>query len=95
VPKGIIRVDDVELNILASSIKKVAEAAEKMRSSRLTEKALLILLSHHSGPGQREVKQVLDAAADLGHFLKKAPIGGSDDEEELDAPRKTRRSKRR
>lgn len=71
--RGTIINDVEEVEILASAIVDVAEGAKKLLSSRLTEKALLLLLSHSSGVPQRECKKVLDAAANLQHFLKKVP----------------------
>ncbi len=51
--------------ILADAIVKVSNAADLLLRSELTEKALLILLSHSSGVPQKTVKIVLQSARDL------------------------------
>lgn len=66
-----IAIDTEGVEILAESIIQVSEAAKALLSSKLTEKALLLLLSHSSGLGQRECKKVLDAAANLHMYVKK------------------------
>jgi hypothetical protein len=71
-PKPAI-ITDTGTDILASAIVSVADAAKRLQSSKLTEKALLLLLSHHSGVSQRDCKRVLDSAANLKWYVKKEP----------------------
>jgi hypothetical protein len=51
--------------ILASEITKVATAARALLSSRLTKKAILLLIKDASGVPQGQVALVLEAAAEL------------------------------
>jgi hypothetical protein len=62
---------DTGPDLLASAIDDVAKSARKLLDSRLSEKALVLLLSHHSGVSQRDCKRVLESAANLRFFLKK------------------------
>lgn len=56
---------EVPTEVLADSIVAVSAAIKQLRQSRLSEKTLLLLLSHSSGLGQRDVQRVLDAAEAL------------------------------
>jgi hypothetical protein len=56
---------EVAVDLLATEIVKVSKAADELLRSRLTDKALLILLSHSSGVSQKTCKEVLLAAASL------------------------------
>ena len=64
-------VTDVGVEVLASSIKEIADGVKKLRSGKLNEKCLLLLISNSSGVGKKEVKMVLDALEDLeNQYLK-------------------------
>lgn len=56
---------------LTGAIEAISDGMRKLRESRLSDKAILLLLSHSSGIGQRDVQRVLDALANLGaDYLK-------------------------
>jgi RNase H-fold protein (predicted Holliday junction resolvase) len=50
---------------IAEQVEKIAGALERLQASRLTPKAVYLLLSHASGVSQKDIKKVLDAAAAL------------------------------
>lgn len=56
---------------IATAIAQIAEAAQRLRETRLTDKCLMLLLSHFSGVSQRDCRLVLETAADLKRCLKK------------------------
>lgn len=56
---------------LERAITSIANAMKPLRASRLTDKALYLLLSHASGVPQRDCKKVVDALGDLEkNYLK-------------------------
>ena len=57
-------------DLIADQIEKVADAAQALLGSRLTEKALVLLVAHESRVPQATVRQVLQAAADLRKFVR-------------------------
>jgi hypothetical protein len=61
-PEG---VPPIPTEVLAAHIKHISDGVGKIRSGRLNEKALLLLVSHASGVAQRDVRAVLDSLADL------------------------------
>jgi hypothetical protein len=71
--KPIVLKNDLEMpaEVLASEIEKVAKAAQQLLSSRLSRKALLVLLQHSTGLTQHDVGLVLDHAANLHSYLKR------------------------
>jgi hypothetical protein len=62
---------DTGPELLASAIDDIAKSARKLLDSRLTEKALILLVSEYSGVNRRDCKAVLEAAAGLRFYLKK------------------------
>lgn len=50
---------------IAKAIEDVAKAARTLKNTRLSDKALYLLLAYESGCSQAVCKQVLDAAAAL------------------------------
>lgn len=66
---------DTAPDLLASAIVDVADAAKRLSSGPLGDKALLLLLSQSSGVSQRNCKRVLTAAANLKMYLRKLPAG--------------------
>ncbi len=58
---------------IAEAIRQIEGSAKRIRASSLTDKAVLILLSSLSGVSQGTCNQVLNAAANMGTFLKKRP----------------------
>lgn len=59
--------------IIADAIVGLAEAVRKLRSGRLNDKAIIVLLSNQSGMGQREIKHLLDHIEYLPHAFLKGP----------------------
>jgi hypothetical protein len=59
--------------VIADSIVAIANGMRKLRAGRLTDKALVILLHHASGVGQREIQTVLNAMAELEHTYLRKP----------------------
>ena len=58
--------------IIAASIIEIAASLKKLNSTRLTRKAILVLVSHDTGIGQGTINTVLDSLAALeATFLKK------------------------
>lgn len=53
------------LDAMADNIAAIAEAGRQLKNSRLKEKTVLVLLSHHTKLSQKEVKTVLDALPEL------------------------------
>lgn len=73
----IVNPDDkhVEPEVLAQAIVDVAAGAKKLLGSRLTERAVLVLIQDSITPfiGIREIKAVLYAASQLeDRYIKKA-----------------------
>lgn len=58
-------------NAIAAELEKVADGMKALKNSRLTDKAILLLISHASGVPQRTVADVLDAAANLKTYLRR------------------------
>lgn len=67
----IVGTDDVGPEILAKAIVEVADAAKKLLSSRLTKKAILVLLKDKTGLPQHAIESVLDGAARLDEYVKR------------------------
>jgi hypothetical protein len=62
----------IPTEIIAESIVKIADGFEAMNKSKLTEKAVIILLQHSTGLPMGTIKQVLNAAQDLKRdYIKK------------------------
>ncbi|MES2359963.1 MAG: hypothetical protein V4529_16610 [Gemmatimonadota bacterium] len=57
--------------ILATSIREVAEAARKLLATRLTKRAILVLLKDSCGLPMHEIEKVLDHAASLDRYVKR------------------------
>lgn len=63
-----------ELEIIAKHIERLTKATEALRTSRLKEKTILILLKDMTGMAQRDIKIVLDALPLLAkEYLKPEP----------------------
>lgn len=70
--KPVLTNDDVAPELLASSIVIVAEGAKALLGSRLTKRAVLLLVQD-ACPGSislANVEMVLNAAADLRRYVK-------------------------
>lgn len=57
--------EPVAAQVIAQSIVKIADGWQRMNTSGLSMKAILLLLSHSSGVSQRDVKAVLYAMNSL------------------------------
>lgn len=67
----LIEPEKAQLLELAGAIEKLSKVGEALRDSRLSEKAILLLLSNMTSLSQRDVKAVLDALPKLEKtFLK-------------------------
>ncbi len=75
--KVVVRNNDenpIPTEIIAESIIKISDAITKMKSTKLTERAILILIrdSISGNIGLGDIKTVLDAAQDLSkNYIKK------------------------
>lgn len=57
---------------MVENIKVISDAAKKLLGSKLSNKALFVLLAHSTGLPQNTIRAVLDAAANLeSEYLKK------------------------
>jgi hypothetical protein len=65
--------NEVPAEVLAEAIVQVADAAKRLLSSRLTKRAILVLLHDSSGVGMRDIEYVLDHAAQLAFVYIKQP----------------------
>lgn len=64
--------DQVPAEILASSIKKIAESFKRMRKAGLSDRAIVVLLHDASGVGKPAIKDVLMGLDSLEKlYLKK------------------------
>lgn len=59
------------LELVAKSIIQIAEAFEKIKSSPLKQHTVIIILKDMTGLPQRDIKAVLEAAADLKRYALK------------------------
>lgn len=65
--------NEVAPEILAQSVVEVAAAAKKLLASRLSKRAIVLLIHDHCAGrvGKGAIEQVLDSAASLTYYLKK------------------------
>ncbi|HKW15638.1 MAG TPA: hypothetical protein VJS69_14215 [Candidatus Krumholzibacteria bacterium] len=74
----VINLDETPVEIIAESIKAIADGVRKLRAGPLTDRALFLLIQH-SAPmvrgryiGISEIKRVFDGISSLeGEYLKK------------------------
>lgn len=59
---------EVPAVIIAQSVKKIAEAAEKMRQSGLNRRAIVALIQDECKLGKREIELVLNCLEELGNL---------------------------
>jgi hypothetical protein len=73
--KPVIELGETDPNLLAEAIVSVASGAKKLLASGLTKEALVVLIQHKCGGNgvvsRGDIVRVLDAAADLGSFVKR------------------------
>lgn len=71
-PKLTVQNDlEVGAEVLASEIEKISKAADTLLASRLSEKAIILLLSHHTGVPMKTCKLVLQGARELAKVYVK------------------------
>lgn len=64
-------VEEVDAEVLAQSIQKIADAMDKAINSRLKFEAVVLLVSYSAKVGKRETQDVLLAASNLAKtYLK-------------------------
>jgi hypothetical protein len=63
-----------DLDAMAEHIEKLSRAADALKTSRLREKTILVLLKDMTGMAQRDIKLVLDALPLLERHYLKPPV---------------------
>lgn len=69
--KPVIKLDTEAPEILASAIVEVADAAKSLLASRLSGRAILVLLKDSTGLPMADIEKILVAASELGRYVKK------------------------
>lgn len=65
--------EEVPTEVIAQSIVQVSEAMKKLRSTRLTDRAIVLLIRDRTGLAINEIERVLNAASSLANiYLKPA-----------------------
>lgn len=65
---------EVATEEIARKLDELIEAMKRVRGGRLNDRAIIILLSHITSLGQREIKAVLDGIESMSdYYLKKDP----------------------
>ena len=63
--------EEITVEVLAQSIKDISDGVKKLRSGRLNDKAIILLIQKSSGVGAGTVKRVIDGMQSLEkEFLK-------------------------
>lgn len=57
--------EEIPVEVLATHIAKLADVGKQLSESRLSRRAILLLLSDATGIGKKEIGQVIDAIPDL------------------------------
>lgn len=70
-PKGVIVMDTETPELLASAIEDVAKAAKLLLSSRLSNRAIVLLIKDKTSLPMADIQNVLVAASQLGSFIRK------------------------
>lgn len=64
-------IDPEPLEVIAESIIQVADAFDKIKNGKLTQHAIVILISETTGVTRTDIRKILNCAADLRkHFIK-------------------------
>ena len=63
---------EVPTEVLADAIVEISKSMDRLKNSRLTDKAIMLLIQHNCKPlgygknvGQKEIKAVIDSIASL------------------------------
>jgi hypothetical protein len=72
-PKPVIELGDTDPDLLASAIVDVAAGAKKLLGSRLSRRAILILIQDKAvgKHSLADIEAILNAAADLGSYVRR------------------------
>ncbi len=74
--KAVKVIEDAPVELLATSIVKVSEAAQKMQASGLTRRAMALLIQDVCKVGIPAINAVLDALPELSkRYVSKAKAG--------------------
>jgi len=65
-----IKPDDTAPEVLATAIVKLATAARQLLDSRLTDRAIQVLLRDATGESMATIERVLKGAATLNRYVK-------------------------
>lgn len=57
--------ENSEANTLRQNIQKLQEAVELLKKNGLRERAIIVLLHDLTGVGKRDIKAIIDGAAEL------------------------------
>lgn len=60
-----------DLDLLANSIIEIADAFRKIQNSKLTERAILVLLQDYTGLPKGQIKTILDAVPRIAKYYTK------------------------
>lgn len=64
-------IDPEPLEVVAESIIQVADAFDKIKNGKLTQHAIVILISEITGVTRTDIRKILNCASDLRkHFIK-------------------------
>lgn len=69
--KPVIDLGETDPDFLAEQIIAVAESAQKLLRSRLSTRAIHVLIRDKCGESLETIGKVLNAAADLGSYVKR------------------------
>lgn len=65
-------IDTAACEDIANALAEISDAVKRLRSGKLNDRAIVILISHASGQPQTLVRAVLDGMEGLrGYYLKK------------------------
>lgn len=65
--------EEVPFEVMAESIVQISRFVSHVKKSRLSEKALLVLVAHSTGESQKTIKTVLDGLEQLeATYLRKS-----------------------
>ncbi len=62
----------IPVEIMAESIKEISDGIKKMRSGKLTDRAIILLIHDHCNVSFKDIKSVMDSMQELSSiYLKK------------------------
>lgn len=69
--KPVIEMGDMSADLLAESIVDVAKSAKRLLNSKLSTRAIYLLIKDDSGVPIDSIKKVLNSAAELDKYVKR------------------------